>query len=177
MMEYRQITIEALSPTLFDGFHRHQVIRDVWQLENGQWVIRPAPRLIENWGREQHEFICHCLREILSGGGRVYGAFDGGTLTGIAAVEAQRLGSRDQYRALPFLQVSEEYRGHGIGKALFALARKAARQFGGEMLYISSQASTETQAFYAAMGCRDASEPIPEYVRQNPQERQLECDV
>ncbi len=176
-MNYRSISAEELSPALFAGFRRHQVIRDVWQQEGGQWVIRPAPRIIENWGREQHEFICHCLREILSGGGRVYGAFDGSKLTGIVAVEAQHLGSRGQYRALPFLQISEEYRGCGIGRALFALAGEAARSLGGEMLYISSQASVETQAFYKAMGCRDASEPIAEYIRQNPQERQLECDA
>ncbi len=176
-MEYRLILSEALTPALFDGFHRHQIIQDVWQLQDGQWVIDSAPRLIEDWGQKQHEFICHCLRETLTDGGRVWGAFVGDKLKGIVAVNAPPLGSQGQYRDIPFLHVSEEYRGQGIGKALFARAKEAARELGGNMLYISSQVSTETQAFYAKMGCQDASEPSAEHIRWNPQERQLECNI
>ncbi len=176
-MEYRQILSEELTPALFDGFHRYQVIHDVWQLNDGRWVIRPAPRLIEDWGEEQHNFICYCLKETIKDGGFVYGAFLEGKLKGIVAVNAQPLGKRHQYRELPFLHISQECRGQGIGNNLFTMARNAARELGGEMLYISSQASVETQAFYKAMGCRDASEPIPEYIQHAPHERQLECSV
>ncbi len=176
-MEYRLISSKELTSVLFDGFHRHQIIQDVWYPKDGQWIIGSAPRLIEDWGQKQHEFICHCLRETIADGGRVWGAFSGDKLKGIVAVNAQPLGSRGQYREIPFLHVSEECRGRGIGKALFACAKEAAREFGGEMLYISSQAAVETQAFYKAMGCRDATDPIPKYIEQNSQERQLECEV
>ncbi len=176
-MEYRYLSTEELTPALFADFHRRQTVDQVWHKVDGQWVIDSAPRLIENWGKSQHEFICHCLRETLTDGGVVCGAFDRDNLKGIVAVNAAPLGSRGQYREIPFLHVSEECRGHGVGRTLFALARDACREFGGEMLYISSQPSVETQAFYAKMGCRDAAEPSAEHIQWNPQERQLECEA
>ncbi len=176
-MRYRLISSEELTPALFDGFHRRQIIQDVWHPKDGQWIIGSAPRLVEDWGQKQHDFICHCLLETLADGGVVCGAFDRDKLKGIVAVNAAPLGSRGQYREIPFLHVSEECRGHGVGRTLFALARDACREFGGEMLYISSQPSVETQAFYAKMGCRDAAEPSAEHIQWNPQERQLECEA
>ncbi len=176
-MEYRLISSEVLTPALFDSFHRRQIIQNVWHLQDGQWVIDSAPRLIENWGKPQHEFICHCLRETLTDGGVVCGAFDEDKLKGIVAVNAVPLGSRGQYREIPFLHVSEEYRGQSIGRTLFTLAKGVCRELGGEMLFISSQPSVETQAFYKAMGCRDATESSAAHIQRNPQERQLECNI
>ncbi len=176
-MEYRPISSEELSPALFEGFQRHQEITNVWHKVDGRWVIQFSPRSIDNWGPEQHEFICHCLRETIADGGFVYGAFLEGKLKGIVAVNAHPAGSCGHYHELPLLQVSQECRGQGIGRNLFLMAKSFARSQGAWKLYISSQSSVETQAFYTKMGCRDASEPIEEYVQQAPHERQLECDL
>ncbi len=165
------------NPALFADFHRYQVVRAVWRKENDQWVVHSAPRIIENWGEKQHEFVCRCLNITLSEGGAVYGAFAGEKLKGVVAVNAEPFGSQGQYREIPFLHISQEYRGQGIGRRLFEMAKAFAKEIGAQKLYISSQASIETQAFYRKMGCRDASEPSAEHIRQNPDERQLECDV
>ncbi len=177
MIVYRPILAQELVPELFRDFIRHQVIDRVWRKEEGGWVIRSAPRVIENWGDEQRSFVCWALGEILAGGGIVTGAFSGGKLKGIIALEAEPLGSRGQYREIPFLQVSGDCRGQGIGTHLFTLAREQARALGAEKLYLSSNPCVESQAFYRAMGCREAQEYSPIHTQRNPLECQIECGV
>ncbi len=176
-MEYRPLQMEELVPALLASFQRHQVITHCWQKSNGQWRIQPAPRIIENWGDAQREFLCDCLRGILSEGGMVSGAFSGGVLKGFIAVEGTPMGSRNQYLAVSLLHVSQECRGCGIGRRLFAIAKAYAAEKGVQKLYLSTQASLETQAFYMAVGCTEAGELIPALAEQNPHECQLECGV
>ncbi len=172
---FRQVSAEELTGALFAGFQRRQEITDCWCKENGQWSIRPAPRVIGDWGEKEHEFICWCLGNTLKQGGVVYGAFAEGRLKGIVAVDAARLGSRGQYREIPFLQVSREMRGQGIGRQLFSLAKSWAREQGAELLYISSQSSVESQAFYKAMGCTEAEEYSLEHAQRSPADCQIQC--
>ncbi len=176
-MEYRNIKPEELTPALFEGFHRRQEVTQVWRKEDGNWVICLAPRVIEDWGKKQHEFICWCLKNTLADGGLVAGAFLDGKLKGIISVEAAPLGSRGQYREVPFLQVSQEVRGRGIGRRLFDLAKDFAAEQGAEKLYISSQPAVESQAFYAAMGCVEAKEYSAVHVEREPWDCQIECRI
>ncbi len=174
---YRAVLAEELTDDLFAGFRRRQEVTDCWRKENGQWVIRPLPRLIEDWGEKEHAFICWCLKNTLAQGGVVYGAFVQGKLKGIIAVEALPMGSRGQYREIPFLQVSRDFRGQGIGRQLFSLAKVWAKEQGAQMLYISSQPSVETQAFYKTMGCVEAEEYSPEHVQRSPDDCQIQCSL
>ncbi len=176
-MEFRKICAQELIPSLFDGFHRQQEINACWHKENGLWRIRSAPRIIEDWDQPQREFICWCLQNTLRAGGMVTGAFTDGKLKGIIAVDATPLGSQGQYREIPFLQVSQDSRGQGIGRRLFGMAKAFAKEIGGRQLYISSQPSVETQAFYKALGCREAEEYSPEHVQRGPDDCQLCCDL
>ncbi len=176
-MQYRYLSEHELTPALFAEFHRRQEVNQVWRKENDQWVIRSVPRLIEDWGEKQHDFICWCLKETLAAGGMVTGAFQGGMLKGIIAVDAKPLGSRNQYLEIPFLQVSQEVRGRGIGRQLFSLAKDFAREKGAEKLYISSQSAVESQAFYKAMGCMEAEEYSAVHAERNPFDCQIECNL
>ncbi len=176
-MDFRAISAEQLVPALFDGFQRHQEVTQVWRKENGAWVIRDCPRLIENWDEAQHEFICHCLRETLADGGAVMGAFSDGRLKGIVAVVGVPMGSRGQYCEVSFLQVSRECRGQGIGRKLFALAKAFAREQGAEKLFISSHPAVESQAFYRAMGCVETQEYSAAHAAYEPSDRQIECSL
>ncbi len=177
MIEYRMLRETELVPELFLTFQRHQEITHCWRKRNDQWEVYPASRTIENWDGKQREFICWCLREILDRGGMAAGAFLDGALKGIISVEGEKFGSRNQYLAVPFLQISREIRGKGIGRQLFALAKAFAAEKGAEKLYISSNPAVETQAFYKAMGCVEAEEYCAEYVERNPNEVQIECSV
>jgi len=62
----------------------------------------------------------------------------------------------------------------GIGKKLFSLICKKAKEMGAQKLYISAHSSEETQAFYKAVGCVEAVEYNVKLVEEEPCDCQLE---
>ena len=131
----------------------------------------------ERWSDEDYQTLCGCLRNTLDTGGQVWGAFLEGKLKGFTSVEGGLLGSRNQYADLTSLHVSADCRGLGLGRRLFQLAMDFARQKGARALYISAHSSVESQAFYKAMGCVEAGEPLPAHVLAEPCDCQLERPI
>ena len=62
----------------------------------------------------------------------------------------------------------------GIGKHLFTLACGFAKQCGAKKLYLSAHSSEESQAFYHALGCREAHWYHPSLTAAEPCDCQLE---
>lgn len=176
MIEYRPLREDEIDRALFARFVRRQVVTDCLRREGGAWVVRSAP-FVDDWSEADYAFLVRCLQNTARTGGLVLGAFAGGVLVGFASVEGQPYGSAGQYRDLSALHVSQDRRGGGIGRALFAAAKDWARRQGAAKLYISSHSAVETQGFYAAMGCVDAAEPWQKHIEQEPFDRQLECAV
>lgn len=176
MTTYRQIEKEEMNLRLFDGFERRQVVTDCLRRVQGEWVVTSAP-FIDEWSREDYEFLVSCLSKTLEQGGVVYGAFLDGALKGFASVEGKALGSRGQYLDLTSLHVSREQRGRGMGKKLLSLAGLWAREKGAQKLYISAHSAVETQRFYESQGCVDAEEPIAEHAQREPYDRQMELNL
>lgn len=173
-MKYRKIKEAELKRELFFDFHRRQTVVKCWRRERGEWVIRDAP-FIDDWTDQDYVFLVACLKRTLQTGGVVFGAFDAqDRLKGFTSVEGKRFGSRREYLDLTSLHVSEELRGKGYGTQLFRLAAEWAKGQGAEKLYISSHSAVETQAFYRAVGCREAQEYNAEHVEQEPFDCQLE---
>lgn len=172
-IQYRPPGPEEITRDLFRSFERRQVVDWCWRRERGQWVIRQDP-FVDQWSEADYAFLVTCLQHTLSAGGVVFGAFCEGNLKGFASVEHNPLGSRGQYRDLTSLHVSQELRGNGLGRRLFGLAVDWAKGQGAEKLYISGHSAVETQAFYQAMGCREAEECSQEHVSQEPFDCQLE---
>ncbi|MGM9548359.1 MAG: GNAT family N-acetyltransferase [Faecousia sp.] len=71
----------------------------------------------------------------------------------------------------------EELRGRGIGRRLMDAAKAWAKAQGAEKLYISAHSAVESQAFYKAMGCREAEEYSSAAVELEPFDCQLEVSV
>ena len=162
MIQYRRLEKHELTPKLFQDFIRHQTVQDCYRKREGRWVIEPAP-FIDDWSREEYDFLVQCLKDTIDGNGAVYGAFQAealglpGILKGFVSVEGGHMGSRGQYRDMTSLHVSEDLRGHGAGRQLFLLAKDWARDHGAEKLYISSHSAVETQRFYESMGLTTGS--------------------
>ena len=171
--EFRTVAREELTMELFSQFRRRQVVDGCLRQEQEQWVVKSDP-FVDQWSREDYEFLIKCLKNTLETGGVVFGAFSQGVLKGFASVEGKPVGSKGQYRDLTSLHVSEELRGAGIGRRLFEMAALWAKAQGGKKLYISSHSAVETQRFYQAMGCVDAKELLEEHVAREPFDRQLE---
>ena len=128
-------------------------------------------------GEKDYRFLCQCLRNTVATGGQVWGAFLEGRLKGFASVEGPLIGSQKQYADLTSIHVSADARGHGLGRQLFQQAEETGRRLGAKALYISAHSSVESQAFYKAMGCVEATEYIPAHVEQEPCDCQLECPL
>ena len=103
-----------------------------------------------------------------------YGAFEETELKGYITVGTKRSGTKRQYVQLVTFQVSEPFRGMGVGRKIFEKAVEVAREYGAEKLYISAHSSKESQAAYKALGCVHAEEIIPWIADEEPFDVQLE---
>lgn len=170
----RMINADELNSSLFADFKRHQQVTRCWRKVNGEWIIIDTP-FVENWGKEEFDELVRDLKYTIKTGGVVYGAFDEGErLVGFVSVENELFGSKKQYIELSSMHVTEDMRGRGIGKSLFFAAVRWAKERGAEKLYISGHSSVESQAFYKAVGCREAEEYSAYHVEKEPFDCQLE---
>ncbi|MGM9537367.1 MAG: GNAT family N-acetyltransferase [Candidatus Onthomonas sp.] len=172
----RELRTGELTVALFSAFQRHQRVTKCWRKIDGSWTVIDNP-FVEDWGEPEYQCLVKCLRNTLDTGGVVYGAFQNGTLKGFASVEASLFGSEKQYLELSCIHVSADCRGHGIGRSLMEAAKGWAQRHGGKKLYISAHSSVESQAFYHAMGCREAEEYSRIHVEKEPCDCQLELNV
>lgn len=72
MIQYRRLEKHELTPELFQDFIRHQTVQDCYRKREGRWVIEPAP-FIDDWSREEYDFLVQCLKDTIDGNGAVYG--------------------------------------------------------------------------------------------------------
>lgn len=173
MIERRILSEQEIDRDLFRAFVRHQVVNLCYRREGDAWVIRPDP-FVDDWSEEDYQVLISCLRHTVATGGLVLGAFLDGKLKGFASVESAFFGGENRYLDLTSLHVSEDMRGKGMGKALFRDAAAWAKGQGAKKLYISSHSAMETQTFYRALGCIEATEPNEQHMEAEPFDCQLE---
>ena len=163
-----------LQDALFFQFDRRQTVKKRLQKIDGTWQEQEV-HFVDNWTADDKKTVLLTLRSIIAQGGMVVGAFSDKKLKGFAAVKAGLFGPDQEYLDLPYIHVSADMRGRGIGKVLFQLAKDWAKAHGAKKLYISAHSSVESQAFYKAMGCVDAKHYSQEHVKREPYDCQLEC--
>jgi predicted N-acetyltransferase YhbS len=156
---------------------RREVIEAVYYLVDGQLVLRPEHYDMQGWPPGEAEKYTPILLENYDRGGVFFGAFEDGRLVGVAVLEKKFIGQpRDQLQ-LSFLHVSRDYRGKGVGKRLFELAKEHARQMGASRLYVSATPSEHTVNFYLSLGCTVALLPDPELFAREPEDIHLEYSI
>lgn len=125
-----EIVIERLSSENFsefsmDGFMRYQEIKESCMLENGEYVLRPNPHILD-WDVE----ACRSTaREILKGmadGGFAYGAFSGDDFLGYILIGGKFIGREGDALQLKLFHMTNGLRGQGVGKRLFAARQESA---------------------------------------------------
>ncbi len=176
MIQYQVLQKEELCQELFRDFIRHQEVTKCWRYEKDQWIIKEEP-FIDDWTEADYQILISCLKNTVDTGGFVYGAFENDKLKGFVSVEALLFGGEQKYLDLTSIHVSEDMRGKGIGRALFLVAKKWAKEKGAKKLYISAHSAVESQAFYKAMGCVEAAVYHPRHVEEEPYDCQLECQL
>lgn len=156
-----------------DDFRRRQAVSQVWRRVEGQWQLVPLV-FEENWDLETCREIAADVAAHMEADQSAFGCFDGPRLVGFVTVSHNAFGKSARYLELVCFQVSEPYRGQGIGRTLFAMAVEEARALGAEKLYISAHSSRETQAAYKALGCIHAREINETLAAEEPFDVQLE---
>lgn len=172
-MEYRKIIMDEINLDLFSSFERYQEVTKCRRKIDGQWAIVDDP-FIDQWSQKEYEMLVSYLKNTIGIGGVVFGVFLDGKLKGFASVESTALGSRGEYLDLSSIHVSFDARGKGVGKKLFDMAAKWAKDQGASKLYISAHSAVESQRFYESMGCVEAVEYNEEHVKREPCDCQLE---
>lgn len=173
-ISYKNLHINDLRKDLLEDFDRYQETNHVWYKNGAEYGVK-GDSFTDEWdGRERREVI-QSLKDCLQNGGYVVGAFHHERLIGFANVEGERFGSQLQYVELPYIHVSKEYRGHGLGKPLFRKCCEAAKKIGATKLYIAAHPAVETQAFYHSVGCSYAEEINEAILSKEPLDIQLEC--
>jgi GNAT superfamily N-acetyltransferase len=171
---FKELETEDIKNNLLDNFNRHQEIKRCYRYENGNWIIKDNV-YIENWDKNRKDHKTVKFLDILNNGsGYIFGAFDNNVLIGYAVLFNKIFGSIGQYIQLFSLQVSFEYRNKGIGKKLFGLCIKKAKNIGINKIYISANSSEDTIKFYLSIGCKDAMEINKEQAEEEPFDRQME---
>ena len=169
----RPLRMGELAPPLFVYFDRYQEVTRCWRKRGCVWALEDVP-FTEQWDGADYAALCACLSATLSAGGAVYGAFYKGMLVGFFSVENEPFGPEREYLQLSSLHVSRERRGQGLGRMLFLLAARSAKERGAKKLYISAHSSEESMAFYHAMGCVEAHHYNEKLAAAEPCDCQLE---
>jgi len=159
----RAMAVEDLHIHMMDDFNRFQEITQIVR-KNGRVKRLRRPRVENMSGGEKEGFIKHLfipaayIRQFYPGHPPVFAAFWDGQVVGFAKwrwIKDQKLkkSKEKDFAILDLLFVSRECRRLGLGRQLFDLCAQAAKAEGAPVLYISTNPSVETQAFYKSMGC------------------------
>jgi predicted N-acetyltransferase YhbS len=156
---------------------RSEVVDNIYCFENGTLVLKPDHYDINGWPPGEAEKYSPHLVECFDKGGWFYGLFDGGLIIGVVILEARFIGQSKDRLQLKFLHVSKAYRGQGLGKQLFELAKTEAHMRGAKRIYISATPSENTINFYRRLGCVLTQELDPELFALEPEDLHLECEI
>ena len=172
-IRYERLCRNNFNGLSLDEFVRHQVIHESWRETDGPWKLVPN-EFEENWSVDMCREIAEDVERHMESDQSAFGAFADGKVVGFITVSHHLFGTAARYAELVCFQVSEPYRGRGIGRGLFALAVEEMAAIGADRLYISAHSSKESQAAYRALGCTHAEEINQSLAEKEPFDVQLE---
>ena len=173
----RELVKADLVPNLLEHFNRYQEVVNIYRIIDGDKLLVENP-FMENWDNHlKAEIVNEDFTNCINSGGVVFGAFYNDNLIAFASILHNYFGSEKQYVQLMQLHVSNEYRNLGLGKQLFVVCVKKAKEWGAKKLYISGHSAEESQQFYKAVGCVDAKEINDKIAAHEPFDIQLEYKI
>ena len=171
-IEFKELQIADISKDILDNYSRYKEMKRRYNYENGKWVIIDDD-WIDDWNKEKKDKVIIDFSDTINEGGYVFGAYEDKKMIGFAVLYNKKFGSNNQYIQLDNMQVSNGYRNKGIGKKLFEMCVKKAKETEIEKIYISANPSEDTVKFYISVGCKDAMEINKELAEKEPYDRQM----
>jgi len=175
MIKIRQLTYPEL-PAIWT-IDRSEVIDNIYYFRNGKLILEAEHYDMQGWPPGESEHYHPFLEDCFARGGHFWGAFDGDTLVGVAILEEQFIGSKQDTLQLKFLHASSACRKQGLGRRLFSIAAEQAKSMGAAKMYISATPSENTVNFYFHLGCELAAEIDPELFALEPEDIHLEYSL
>jgi GNAT superfamily N-acetyltransferase len=173
-MEFRTLAREEIGRIW--TIDRRERIDNIYVLVDGDLRLEPHNFDVPGWHPDSPRTLTPLLHEICDRGGNFYAAFEGEQLSGLSVLDTIWLGPKRDLLELAFMHVGRDYRGHGLGQALFEKAARAARERGACGLYISATRSENTIRFYQGRGSF-LTTPDPVLFAREPVDIHLECPV
>ncbi|MCB2312997.1 GNAT family N-acetyltransferase [Clostridium tagluense] len=153
-IEIRELKEVDLVPDLLKYFNRYQKILNVWRkIDDKKLLIKKT--FIENWDNElKREIVNEDFTNCINSGGIVFGIFYNDNLIAFASLLHNFFGSQNQYLQLMQLHISSEYRRLGLGKRLFTLCVKKAKEWGAKKtLYVRASSRRNPTILYSCWMC------------------------
>ncbi len=173
MFHYKELSLGDVQDDFLSSFNRYQETHQVLVKTQDQLIMQ-LDSFIDDWNHEKKLSVVHALRTCMQAGGIVIGVYQQMELIAFANVESKIFGTRKEYVELPYIHVSQDFRGSGIGEKLFKMCCEEAKQLGAEKLYIAAHPAVETQHFYKQVGCTLAREINPQILNKEPLDLQME---
>ncbi|MFP4457648.1 MAG: GNAT family N-acetyltransferase [Clostridia bacterium] len=169
----REITIKDLEYEKFKIYDRYQVTRKKVEIKDNKRIVKDI-YFINKWTEEQIKSLVEELKKDLLKDGFIIGAFEGEQVIAFAGIRKGFFGNKHQYLQMPYMHVSKQFRGLGIGKKLFYICVEKAKEMRADKIYISSHPAIETQKFYESVGCILADEVNQQLKKLEPHDIHLE---
>lgn len=169
----REFNIEDLDVDKFKIYDRYQVTRKKVEIKNKERIIKDI-FFINKWAKDQIKALVEELKSDFLKASYIVGAFEKGQVIAFAGIRKGFFGKENQYLQMPYMHVSKQFRGLGIGKAMFYKCVDKASDMGTGKIYISAHPAIETQKFYESLGCILAKEVNQKLKKLEPHDIQLE---
>lgn len=173
MFNYKELSLEEVQENFLSTFNRYQETQQVL-VKHNDLLIMKTDSFVDDWDDDKKLSVIQSLRACIHAGGSVIGVYHQIDLIAFANVESTRFGIHNEYVELPYIHISHDLRGSGIGKKIFGICCEKAKQLGAKKLYIAAHPSIETQHFYRQMGCTLASEINAQILNKEPLDLQME---
>ena len=157
------------------GIDRRELIEGRYRLDGGELVPEPHRFDVPGWPPDARTTYDPLLAACFDRGGPFFGAFDGEVLVGVAVLDARPVVAHPELLQMVMLHVSRDYRGRGVGSALFRRVLAEAAERGAAGLYISATPSRNTIDFYRRFGAVPIGQPDPALLALEPEDIHLVC--
>jgi len=156
---------------------RSELIERVYRYDSGKLILTPERHDVSGWEDATIGAYEPWLLDCFDRGGTFFGAFEADQLVGVSVLESRFISEAKDQLQLTFLHIGRSHRRSGLGRRLFDLAARRARELGARRLYISSTPSENTVEFYLHMGCRVTDDVNPELLAAEPEDIHLEYSI
>lgn len=178
----REVGFEEITDDWLDSFERYQESTQ-WYYYQGDELVLGEESFVDDWDLEEKREKAAFIRQSLTEGAALIAAFR--TPEGPEKADAKSQCPagftlvlrpvREGYAELSKLHVGKSMRHKGLGRVLFAEAKRAAKNMGAQWLFMATNPAMETQEFYKAVGCEDGRDLLDWYTLEYQTDLVLKC--